>query len=115
MSTETRQLDTTELERRVKRMYEEVAPSPSANSTSRTAARLPNDSATRSRPRPDPRRGIDSFAGVGYFLDLASVETGESVLDLGSGSRTDSFLSVLVHDQPPGGPQQASDPVHRAG
>jgi arsenite methyltransferase len=43
-----------------------------------------------------PAAAIDSFAGVGYFLDLADVEIGESVLDLGSGSGTDSFLAALA-------------------
>jgi len=31
---------------------------------------------------------------VGYFLDLAAITEGESVLDLGSGSGTDSFLAA---------------------
>jgi arsenite methyltransferase len=43
-----------------------------------------------------PAAAIDSFAGVGYVLDLAGVESGESVVDLGSGSGTDSFLAALA-------------------
>lgn len=39
---------------------------------------------------------IDSFAGVGYFLDLAAIAPGEAVLDLGSGSGTDAFLAALA-------------------
>ena len=32
----------------------------------------------------------------GYFLDLAAIQPGEVVLDLGSGSGTDSFLAALA-------------------
>ncbi len=70
--------------------------SPSASSTSRPAARWPSGSATRAADLDRiPRRAIDSFAGVGYFLDLAAIAPGEAVLDLGSGSGTDSFLAAL--------------------
>jgi arsenite methyltransferase len=34
---------------------------------------------------------LASFAGVGYYLDLAAPTMGDRVLDLGSGSGTDSF------------------------
>ena len=37
-----------------------------------------------------PPDALASFAGVGHFLDLAAIEPGETVLDLGSGSGTDS-------------------------
>jgi SAM-dependent methyltransferase len=43
-----------------------------------------------------PASAIASFAGVGYFLDLAAIEPGEAVIDLGSGSGTDSFLAALA-------------------
>jgi SAM-dependent methyltransferase len=43
-----------------------------------------------------PAGAIESFAGVGYFLDLAAVEPGAAVLDLGSGSGMDSFLAALA-------------------
>jgi arsenite methyltransferase len=97
MSTETRQLDTTELEQRVRRMYEEVALAPEREFHFETgrprAERLGYPAADLDRI---PAAAIDSFAGVGHFLGLASVETGESVLDLGSGSGTDSFLAALA-------------------
>jgi arsenite methyltransferase len=97
MSTETRQLDTTELEQRVKRMYEEVALEPEREfhfETGRALAeRLGYPSAELDRI---PAAAIDSFAGVGYFLDLAGIDAGEAVLDLGSGSGTDSFLAALA-------------------
>ena len=34
------------------------------------------------------------FAGVGHFLDLAGIEPGETVLDLGSGSGTDACIAA---------------------
>jgi arsenite methyltransferase len=97
MSTETRQVDTTELEQRVKRMYEEVALEPGNEfhfETGRALAeRLGYPSTELDRV---PAAAIESFAGVGYFLDLAAIAEGEAVLDLGSGSGTDSFLAALA-------------------
>ena len=43
-----------------------------------------------------PAAAIESFAGVGYFLDLAGIQSGESILDLGSGSGTDSLLAAVA-------------------
>jgi cyclopropane fatty-acyl-phospholipid synthase-like methyltransferase len=42
-----------------------------------------------------PEEAIDSFAGVGYHFDLAGIEEGERVLDLGSGSGMDVFVAAL--------------------
>ena len=97
MTTETRQLDTSELEERVKRMYEDVALEPHQDFHFETgrglAERLgyPTDALDRI-----PAAAIESFAGVGYFLDLAALEPGETVLDLGSGAGMDSFLAALT-------------------
>jgi len=97
MSTAARRLDTSELEQRVKRMYEEVALEPEREFHFETgrplAERLGYSSADLDRI---PAAAIDSFAGVGYFLDLAAIAPGETVLDLGSGSGTDSFLAALA-------------------
>ena len=41
-----------------------------------------------------PAEALASFAGVGYYLDLAALEPGEAVLDLGSGSGTDAFAAA---------------------
>jgi len=97
MSTETRQLDTTELEERVKSMYEEVAVEPERDFHFETGRAL----AERLGYPPEeldriPAAAIDSFAGVGYFLDLAAIGQGDVVLDLGSGSGMDSFLAGLA-------------------
>lgn len=42
-----------------------------------------------------PDAAIESFAGVGYFFDLARLEPGEEVLDLGSGSGMDAMFAAL--------------------
>jgi arsenite methyltransferase len=97
MSTAARQLDTTELEDRVKRMYEEVALEPEREFHFETgrplAERLGYPPVDLDRI---PAAAIDSFAGVGSFHDLAAITPGETVLDLGSGSGTDSFLAALA-------------------
>jgi arsenite methyltransferase len=95
MSVTTRQLDTTELEERVKRMYQEVALEPEHEFHFETGRPLAE---RLGYPTDDldaiPAAAIESFAGVGYFLDLAAITPGEAVLDLGSGSGTDSFVAA---------------------
>jgi arsenite methyltransferase len=97
MTTTTRRLDKTELEERVKHMYEEVALEPQHEFHFETgrplAERLGYPAADLDRI---PAAAIESFAGVGYFLDLAALTPGEAVLDLGSGSGMDSFLAALA-------------------
>jgi arsenite methyltransferase len=97
MSTAARTLDTQELEQRVKQMYQEVALEPEREFHFETGRAL----AERLGYPPEdldriPAAAIDSFAGVGYFLDLADISLGETVLDLGSGSGMDSFLASLA-------------------
>jgi arsenite methyltransferase len=41
-----------------------------------------------------PPDALASFAGVGHMLDLAAIEPGDTVLDLGSGSGTDAFVAA---------------------
>ena len=41
-----------------------------------------------------PAEAIESFAGVGYYFDLAAIQPGETVVDLGSGSGMDTFLAA---------------------
>ena len=88
-------VDSEELEAKVKDMYRHVAEEPSGDyhfELGRTlAARL-------GYPREVldelPEGAIESFAGVGYFFDLAELEQGESVIDLGSGSGMDVFFAA---------------------
>jgi arsenite methyltransferase len=42
-----------------------------------------------------PAEALSSFAGVGYHLDLAVLNPGDKVLDLGTGSGTDAFCAAL--------------------
>jgi arsenite methyltransferase len=97
MTNATRQLDTTDLEARVKSMYEQVALDPHQDFHFETgrplAERLGYPVAGLDLI---PAESIDSFAGVGYFFDLAALTAGETVLDLGSGSGMDSFLAALT-------------------
>jgi len=96
VSTTPRLLDTGELEDRVKRMYRDVAEDPHQEfhfETGRVLAeRLGYPPADLDRV---PAAAVESFAGVGYFLDLAAIDRADTVLDLGSGSGTDSFLAAL--------------------
>ena len=95
MTSETRQLDTTELEQRVRRMYEEVALEPDREFHFETGRPL----AERLGYQPADLDRIPAAASTrspGWLLDLAAIEPGEVVLDLGSGSGTDSFLAALA-------------------
>ena len=88
-------IDTTELERRVKKMYKDVAEHPEVTyhfEMGRSLAeRLGYPSIILDHI---PKQAIDSFAGVGYYFDLANVQPEETVLDLGSGSGMDVFFAA---------------------
>jgi ubiquinone/menaquinone biosynthesis C-methylase UbiE len=89
-------LDTDKLEREVKSMYQDVAESANAEFHFETG----RDLAVRLGYDPDhldyvPDAAIDSFAGVGYYFDLAALESGADVLDLGSGSGMDAFVAGI--------------------
>jgi arsenite methyltransferase len=95
-SNATHRLDIVDLEDRVKAMYEQVALEPHREFHFETGRALAE---RLGYPTADldaiPAAAIESFAGVGYFLDLAGIRPGETVLDLGSGSGTDSFLAAM--------------------
>jgi SAM-dependent methyltransferase len=97
MSTTSRTLDTQELEQRVKDMYREVAETPEREFHFETGRALaerlgyPIDELDAI-----PAAAIDSFAGVGYYFDLAAIRPGETIVDLGSGSGMDSFLAARL-------------------
>jgi arsenite methyltransferase len=90
-------LDTGELEHKVKDMYRHVAEEPHG----RYHFELGRTLAERLGYPPEmldpvPADAIESFAGVGYFFDLAGLEPGEDVVDLGSGSGMDAFFAALA-------------------
>jgi len=89
-------VDAKDLEAKVKEMYREVAQNPQGEfhfEMGRVMAeRLGYAASDLDRI---PREAIESFAGVGYFFDLAELKTGETALDLGSGSGMDSFVASL--------------------
>jgi arsenite methyltransferase len=92
MVMSTTRVDVQDLELRVKDVYRQVAQRPQDTyhfeMGRQLAERLgyPADLLDRV-----PAAALESFAGVGYYLDLAAPAPGERVLDLGSGSGTDSF------------------------
>jgi arsenite methyltransferase len=96
MTGTTTQVDVQDLERRVKGVYREVAQRPQDmyhfEMGRALAERLGYPSELLDRV---PAAAVESFAGVGYYLDLAQPAPAERVLDLGSGSGTDSF--ALAH------------------
>jgi SAM-dependent methyltransferase len=97
MTSPAIRLDTADLQLRVKAMYEEVALTPEREFHFQTGRQLAERLGYPPRDLDAvPGEAIDSFAGVGYFLDLAAVSGGDVVLDLGSGSGTDSFLAALA-------------------
>ena len=90
-------VDRLELEDKVKAMYRAVAENPGGEyhfELGRTLAeRLGYPPEVLDRV---PSGAVESFAGVGYFLDLAGLREGDRVLDLGSGSGMDSFATALA-------------------
>jgi SAM-dependent methyltransferase len=90
-------VDAAELRDHVRELYREVAQRPGGEfhfETGRALAeRLGYPADWLSAVPPD---ALASFAGVGHMLDLAAVEPGDTVLDLGSGSGTDAFIAGLL-------------------
>lgn len=92
----TNALDVEKLEREVKNVYRDVAQTPDED----YHFEMGRDLAERlGYPVDDldriPAAALESFAGVGYHFDLAAISDGDRVLDLGSGSGTDVFVTAL--------------------
>lgn len=98
----TSPVDRQDLEAKIKAVYRNVANSPTTDFHFEMgrdlAVRLGYSSHDLDRVPPD---ALESFAGVGYHLDLGEIEEGARVLDLGSGSGTDVFVAAL-HAGPTG-------------
>ncbi|TYL37895.1 methyltransferase type 11 [Natronococcus pandeyae] len=92
----TEMLDVEKLEREVKAVYRDVAQTPDEEYHFEMgrplAERLGYSAADLDRV---PTEAIDSFAGVGYHFDLATLQEGDAVLDLGCGSGMDVFVAAL--------------------
>jgi arsenite methyltransferase len=88
-------VDTEELEAKVKDMYRHVAQRPHDRFHfelgAPVALRVGYDA---HRLAGVPTGAVESFAGVGYFFDLANLQAGETVVDLGSGSGMDAFYAA---------------------
>ena len=89
-------IDALDLENKVKDMYRDVATKPDGDYHFEMgrimAERLGYEPHDLDRV---PSNAIDSFAGVGHYFDLANIQSGESVVDLGSGSGMDTFVAAL--------------------
>ena len=89
-------VDLDSLESQVKEMYRKVATEPHAEYHFEMGRGLTE---RLGYPVADldaiPQQAIESFAGVGYFFHLADLHEGETVVDLGSGSGTDTFIAAL--------------------
>jgi arsenite methyltransferase len=89
-------VDTQELEAKVKDMYRHVAEQPEGEyhfeMGRKVAERVGYPGEVLDRISAE---AVESFAGVGYFFDLAALEEGETTVDLGSGSGTDAFFAAI--------------------
>ena len=95
IATSEKRVDGVALEEKVKAMYRAVALQPEGDFHFEMGRAL----AERLGYAPAdldaiPAQAIQSFAGVGYYFDLARIERGETVVDLGSGSGMDSFIAA---------------------
>jgi arsenite methyltransferase len=95
-TTFTRKVDASDLEQKVKKMYSDVALNPKGDYHFEMGRGLAEKLGYEKNDLDHiPAAAIDSFAGVGYYFDMANLKEGEHVLDLGSGSGMDVFVAAL--------------------
>lgn len=95
-TTLTKKVDASELEQKVKKMYSDVALNPKGDYHFEMGRGLAEKLGYEKNDLDRiPAAAIDSFAGVGYYFDMANIKEGEHVLDLGSGSGMDVFVAAL--------------------
>ncbi len=88
-------LDVVALEDKVKAMYRDVATDPHGEFHFEMGRSLAQRLGYQAEELDAvPQEAIDSFAGVGYYFDRAGIQCGDTVVDLGSGSGTDSFIAA---------------------
>lgn len=95
ISEKAKKVNQQDLELRVKDMYKKVALHPEVEyhfeMGRKLADRVHYPSSTLNKI---PSQAIDSFSGVGYYFDLAQLQKGEVVVELGSGSGMDAFFAA---------------------
>ena len=92
----SKKVDAIELERKVKKMYSDVALNPKGEYHFEMGRGLAEKLGYEKNDLDSiPAASIESFAGVGYYFDLANLKEGERVLDLGSGSGMDVFVAAI--------------------
>ena len=90
------QVDTADLESKVKAMYRDVAENPRGEFHFEMGRAMAERLGyLRTDLDRIPAEAIESFAGVGYYFHLLDELEGARVLDLGSGSGMDSFIASL--------------------
>jgi ubiquinone/menaquinone biosynthesis C-methylase UbiE len=95
METNTTSLDTEKLTQQVKEMYTAVALHPAEKYHFEMGRDLAVSLGYPVEMLDQiPEQAIESFAGVGYFFDLAKIKPGSHVVDLGSGSGMDAFQAA---------------------
>lgn len=94
--TITKKVDAAELEQKVKKMYSDVALNPKGEYHFEMGRNLAEKLGYEKNDLDNiPPASIESFAGVGYYFDIANLKEGNLVLDLGSGSGMDVFVAAI--------------------
>jgi len=93
---EIKKVDAADLEQKVKAMYRDVALNPKGEYHFEMGRDLAEKLGYEKHDLDSiPAAAIESFAGVGYYFDMANLKEGEQVVDLGSGSGMDAFAAAL--------------------